>query len=89
MSTVSHPSPLSSRRPHAHTSLSPDLHLWTEHHLSALPQLFAPISPDSDDFKSDPCVRAIRESTEEGKKVARNKGDKFVSLWRRLEDPVR
>lgn len=32
-------------------------------------------------------VRCIREETEEGKKVTRNKGGKFVSVWRRREDP--
>ena len=32
-------------------------------------------------------VRCIREETEEGKKVTRNGGRKFVSVWRRGEDP--
>jgi tRNA (guanine-N7-)-methyltransferase len=32
-------------------------------------------------------VRCIREETEEGKKVTRNGGRKFVSVWRRREDP--
>ena len=32
-------------------------------------------------------VRCIREETEEGKKVARNGGKRFVSVWRRREDP--
>ena len=32
-------------------------------------------------------VKCIREDTEEGKKVTRNRGKKFVSVWRRLEDP--
>ena len=32
-------------------------------------------------------VRCIREETEEGKKVTRNNGKKFVSVWRRREDP--
>lgn len=32
-------------------------------------------------------VRCIREETEEGKKVTRNGGKKFVSVWRRGEDP--
>lgn len=67
---------------------SPDLHLWTNHHLESLPELFEPISPDSAEFQSDVCVKAVRESTEEGKKVERNKGDKFIGLWRRKENPV-
>jgi len=32
-------------------------------------------------------VRCIREETEEGKKVTRNEGKKFVSVWRRRENP--
>lgn len=32
-------------------------------------------------------VRCIREETEEGKKVSRNGGKKFVGVWRRREDP--
>lgn len=32
-------------------------------------------------------VRCIREETEEGKKVTRNGGKKFVSVFRRREDP--
>ena len=33
------------------------------------------------------CVRVMREETEEGKKVTRNGGRKFVGVWRRKEDP--
>jgi tRNA (guanine-N7-)-methyltransferase len=33
------------------------------------------------------CVRVMREETEEGKKVERNGGRKFVAVWRRREDP--
>ena len=33
-------------------------------------------------------VRCIREETEEGKKVQRNGGKKFVSVFRRREDPA-
>jgi tRNA (guanine-N7-)-methyltransferase len=33
------------------------------------------------------CVRVMREETEEGKKVARNGGKKFVAVWRRREHP--
>ena len=32
-------------------------------------------------------VRCMREETEEGKKVTRNGGKKFVSVWRRKADP--
>ena len=33
-------------------------------------------------------IRCIREETEEGKKVTRNGGKKFVSVFRRREDPA-
>ncbi|KAF4549443.1 tRNA (guanine-N(7)-)-methyltransferase-like protein [Elsinoe fawcettii] len=33
------------------------------------------------------CVRLMMGETEEGKKVARNKGSRFVAVFRRLEDP--
>ena len=33
------------------------------------------------------CVRMIAEETEEGKKVSRNGGSKYVACWRRREDP--
>lgn len=33
-------------------------------------------------------IRCIREETEEGKKVSRNGGKKFVSVFRRREDPA-
>ena len=32
-------------------------------------------------------VRVMQTETEEGKKVERNKGEKFVALFRRVEDP--
>ncbi|KAI4637054.1 tRNA (guanine-N(7)-)-methyltransferase (tRNA(m7G46)-methyltransferase) [Alternaria ventricosa] len=35
----------------------------------------------------DECVRLMRSETEEGKKVERNKGLKFVACFRRREDP--
>lgn len=35
----------------------------------------------------DPCMRAVREETEEGRKVQRNGGDKFAACWRRRGDP--
>jgi len=36
----------------------------------------------------DECVRIMRTETEEGKKVERNKGMKFVACFRRVEDPA-
>lgn len=38
--------------------------------------------------EDDLCVRVMREETEEGKKVTRNNGKKFVAVFRRKEDPA-
>lgn len=35
----------------------------------------------------DVCMRAVREETEEGRKVQRNGGDKFAACWRRRRNP--
>lgn len=34
---------------------------------------------------SDPVVEKLYESSEEGLKVTRNKGDKFVAVFRRIK----
>lgn len=61
-----------------------DLHLWMVEHLEAHP-LFERVSNDGE--KKDECVRVMSTETEESKKVERNKGPKYVALFRRLEDP--
>jgi tRNA (guanine-N7-)-methyltransferase len=33
-------------------------------------------------------VDTLYNATEEGQKVARNKGDKFLAVFRRIEDPA-
>ena len=33
-------------------------------------------------------VKLVLESTEEGKKVARNNGDKFLAVYRRIADDL-
>lgn len=35
----------------------------------------------------DPIVEKLYESTEEGQKVTRNKGDKFLAVFKRICDP--
>jgi tRNA (guanine-N7-)-methyltransferase len=55
------------------------------HHLHKHP-LFAYIP--TEELADDPILRAARTSTEEGIKVERNKGDKYVACFRRLDDPV-
>lgn len=37
--------------------------------------------------KEDVIVEKLYESTEEGKKVTRNSGEKFLAVFRRIEDP--
>ncbi|KAI8928006.1 putative methyltransferase-domain-containing protein [Entophlyctis helioformis] len=60
-----------------------DLHEWMVKHLDEHP-LF--VRMGDDELKDDPCVPCVMEDTEEGKKVARNKGDKYLAVYRRVED---
>lgn len=62
-----------------------DLHNWMVEHFEAHPS-FERISEEQ--VENDPCVAVMRSETEEGKKVERNQGQKFVALFRRLEDPA-
>ncbi len=61
-----------------------DLHEWMVQHLTAHPSF---VRVSEDEQEADPCVRVMRSDTEEGKKVERNKGEKYVALFRRLDDP--
>lgn len=61
-----------------------DLHIWMVKHFDAhLSFERVPVEEE----ENDECVKIMRKETEEGKKVERNKGQKFVALFRRLEDP--
>ncbi|KAF9937541.1 hypothetical protein KVV02_001483 [Mortierella alpina] len=60
-----------------------DLHLWMVKHLDAHP-LFVKI-PD-EELLDDPAVEHVRTATEEGQKVERNKGDKYLACYRRITD---
>ncbi|WVR04970.1 tRNA (guanine-N(7)-)-methyltransferase [Kwoniella sp. DSM 27419] len=62
-----------------------DLHEWMASHLHAHP-MFEYIP--TEELKDDAILEAARTATEEGKKVERNKGDKWVACFRRREDPV-
>lgn len=62
------------------------LHEWMVEHLEAHPS-FERLSKEEED--NDECVEVMRKETEEGKKVERNNGQKFVALFRRTEDPPR
>ncbi|EMR69973.1 tRNA (guanine-N(7)-)-methyltransferase (tRNA(m7G46)-methyltransferase) [Eutypa lata] len=62
-----------------------DLHNWMVQHLEAHPS-FERVSEEEQE--ADPCVAIMKTETEEGKKVERNQGPKFVALFRRLDDPA-
>ncbi|KAI5291848.1 tRNA (guanine-N(7)-)-methyltransferase (tRNA(m7G46)-methyltransferase) [Ascosphaera aggregata] len=40
-----------------------------------------------EELADDPCVAVMMNETEEGKKVTRNNGQKFVAVWQRREQP--
>ena len=63
-----------------------ELHVWMLRHLEAFP-LFKRIPNDDPSLKEDPCVDAVTYSTEEGRKVERNAGDKFFAAFVRVPDP--
>jgi tRNA (guanine-N7-)-methyltransferase len=60
-----------------------DLHEWMVEHLDNHP-LFRRMSDD--ELVDDPCVKCAMQETEEGKKVERNKGDKFLAVYERINE---
>lgn len=62
-----------------------DLHNWMVKHLDEHP-LFERVGEELE--SQDECVKIMRESTEEGKKVARNNGSKYIKVYRRLPNPI-
>lgn len=61
-----------------------DLHLWMVEKFAAHAS-FEQV--DDEELEADECVEVMRRETEEGKKVERNRGRKFVAVFRRVEDP--
>lgn len=61
-----------------------DLHNWIVKHFQEHP-LFEEVAKE--DLVADPVVEKLYESTEEGQKVTRNKGDKFLAVFKRIADP--
>ncbi|XP_013382075.1 tRNA (guanine-N(7)-)-methyltransferase isoform X2 [Lingula anatina] len=61
-----------------------EVHTWMVQHFSDHP-LFERMTTEQ--LKDDPVVEKLYESTEEGKKVTRNKGDKFLAVFKRMSDP--
>ncbi|RHZ46646.1 hypothetical protein Glove_610g8 [Diversispora epigaea] len=62
-----------------------DLHEWIVVHLEKHP-LFERISDE--EVEKDPVIPFVRTDTEEGKKVERNNGQKFLACFRRIEDSM-
>lgn len=61
-----------------------DLHEWMLKHLEEHP-LFERLSKEWE--LTDACVRIMYNSTEEGQKVTRNNGDKYIACFVRLPNP--
>ena len=61
-----------------------DLYEWMSKHFDGS-TIFERI--DNEEINKDRLVECMRTQTEEGKKVERNGGEKFVGCWRRLKDP--
>ena len=61
-----------------------DLHNWMVQHFNAH---FSFERVSEEEQEADECVQVMKTETEEGMKVTRNGGQKFVALFRRLEDP--
>ncbi|XP_005099484.1 tRNA (guanine-N(7)-)-methyltransferase [Aplysia californica] len=59
-----------------------DLHDWMVDHFMQFP-LFERVNEE--DLKEDIVVEKLYTSTEEGQKVTRNKGDKWLAVFRRIE----
>lgn len=62
-----------------------ELHEWHVNKCSGH-AAFERIEGDEELRASDPCVRAMIEETEEGKKVARMNGMKYFAVFRRRDD---
>ncbi|KAI9607236.1 hypothetical protein H4Q26_005753 [Puccinia striiformis f. sp. tritici PST-130] len=65
-----------------------DLNIWMVKHLTEHP-LFKPIEVEQliqADPLEDQLIKSIYNLTEEGKKVTRNKGDKFLAIFRRISE---
>ncbi|RAL17224.1 tRNA (guanine46-N7)-methyltransferase [Aspergillus homomorphus CBS 101889] len=72
-----------------------EYHHWVLHHFregededaaGSVKELFERLTDE--ELARDECVRVMSEETEESKKVTRNKGNKYVAVFRRKEDPV-
>ncbi|KAK7082601.1 tRNA (guanine-N(7)-)-methyltransferase [Halocaridina rubra] len=62
-----------------------DLHDWMVHHFTQHP-LFD--EETKEQLEKDVVVKHLFDSSEEGQKVTRNKGEKFLAVFRRVSDPA-
>ena len=68
-----------------------ELHLWMVKHFEGedagdVAELWERVP--SDELDDDPCVKIMSEETEEGKKVTRNGGRKYIAVFTRKADPA-
>lgn len=61
-----------------------ELHEWMKSHFIEHP-LFQEIPQD--EYQNDPAVDLIKDTSEEGKKVTRNSGEKYIAIFRRIKEP--
>eukprot|EP00955_Chlamydomonas_euryale_P020065 213604-Chlamydomonas_euryale.AAC.8 len=57
---------------------------WMRAKLTAHP-MFEPVSDE--ELENDPAANVLTDATEEGQKVARNKGNTWRAVFRRLPEP--
>lgn len=62
-----------------------DLHEWMVEHFEGC-KLFQRLTEQEEE--KDECVEVMKMETEEGKKVGRNGGTKYVACFRRVDDPA-
>lgn len=60
-----------------------ELHDWIVKHFNEHPLFNRKLE---DELKSDPVIEKLYNSSEEGQKVSRNNGDKFLAVFQRIED---
>ena len=60
-----------------------ELHLWNVKYLDEM-RLLRKLTDE--ELKEDICVELITEETEEGKKVTRNGGKKYVAVYEKIGD---
>ena len=69
-----------------------ELHRWIVRHFEGHDEVGVGVGElwervSNEENERDVCVKVMSVETEEGKKVERNGGQKFVAVWRRKKDP--